>query len=238
MPAHAGSPVLSHPTTTTQPRASQLSWTSRFSWSFERSDTSLNWTKESSELLVRVMIFSIAFTREFPAEASAVVPPAALGPVRPPLAAAPAAECPAEQPVTPTTASSERGSNPAHVPPDPRRRTSPSPYTSHRLRHGTGRAQLECRRRHAGCVASTPVGAGASTTSRRARDVTNVEAAGSSPAGGTHRDVAQLGGAPVWGTGGRRFKSGRPDQRAQVLLRILLVARAEEAVHGGHGPTL
>ena len=27
-----------------------------------------------------------------------------------------------------------------------------------------------------------------------------------------HRGVAQSGSAPVWGTGGRRFKSGRPDQ--------------------------
>src|SRR3954449_3461618 len=26
------------------------------------------------------------------------------------------------------------------------------------------------------------------------------------------RGVAQSGSAPVWGTGGRRFKSGRPDQ--------------------------
>ena len=28
----------------------------------------------------------------------------------------------------------------------------------------------------------------------------------------TRRGVAQSGSAPVWGTGGRRFKSGRPDQ--------------------------
>ena len=29
---------------------------------------------------------------------------------------------------------------------------------------------------------------------------------------GPRRGVAQSGSAPVWGTGGRRFKSGRPDQ--------------------------
>jgi hypothetical protein len=28
---------------------------------------------------------------------------------------------------------------------------------------------------------------------------------------GRSRGVAQSGSAPVWGTGGRRFKSGRPD---------------------------
>ena len=38
------------------------------------------------------------------------------------------------------------------------------------------------------------------------------------------RGVAQSGSAPVWGTGGRRFKSGRPDQ----------ISRTEPAV----GPVL
>src|SRR6266550_2044568 len=32
----------------------------------------------------------------------------------------------------------------------------------------------------------------------------------------TSRGVAQSGSAPVWGTGGRRFKSGRPDQLLSV----------------------
>ena len=38
--------------------------------------------------------------------------------------------------------------------------------------------------------------------------------AGSAPASlrPRHRDVAQPGSAPVWGTGGRRFESGYPDQ--------------------------
>ncbi len=27
-----------------------------------------------------------------------------------------------------------------------------------------------------------------------------------------YRDVAQLGSAPAWGAGGRRFKSSHPDQ--------------------------
>ena len=40
----------------------------------------------------------------------------------------------------------------------------------------------------------------------------------------TCRGVAQSGSAPVWGTGGRRFKSGRPDQiphtRDQRLRRV------------------
>ena len=30
------------------------------------------------------------------------------------------------------------------------------------------------------------------------------------------RDVAQPGSAPVWGTGGRRFESGHPDQAPLV----------------------
>ena len=33
------------------------------------------------------------------------------------------------------------------------------------------------------------------------------------------RGVAQSGSAPVWGTGGRRFKSGRPDQRSRTPTR-------------------
>lgn len=39
-------------------------------------------------------------------------------------------------------------------------------------------------------------------------------AAGSDPRSG--RDVAQFGSAPDWGSGGRRFKSGRPD-----LIKVL-----------------
>ena len=30
-------------------------------------------------------------------------------------------------------------------------------------------------------------------------------------AGGSIRDMAQFGSAPLWGSGGRRFKSGCPD---------------------------
>jgi hypothetical protein len=33
---------------------------------------------------------------------------------------------------------------------------------------------------------------------------------------GPRRGVAQSGSAPVWGTGGRRFKSGRPDQNLRI----------------------
>jgi hypothetical protein len=42
--------------------------------------------------------------------------------------------------------------------------------------------------------------------------------AGSTPVRGAHRDVAQLGRARGWGPRGRRFNSGRPDQRALAQL--------------------
>ncbi|MEY2699569.1 MAG: hypothetical protein RIQ52_324, partial [Pseudomonadota bacterium] len=42
---------------------------------------------------------------------------------------------------------------------------------------------------------------------------------------GVCRGVAQLGSAPVWGAGGRRFKSCRPDQSSIYCLSIPLSLR-------------
>ncbi len=33
----------------------------------------------------------------------------------------------------------------------------------------------------------------------------------------SHRGVAQLGSAPEWGSGGRRFESGHPDSNPRVM---------------------
>ena len=53
-----------------------------------------------------------------------------------------------------------------------------------------------------------------------ARGATGDRATGGAAVGsarlGGRRGVAQSGSAPVWGTGGRRFKSGRPDQVLSV----------------------
>ena len=59
------------------------------------------------------------------------------------------------------------------------------------------------------------------------------------------RGVAQSGSAPVWGTGGRRFKSGRPDQfprsnehsEAGVCPRLVATMVATDAGNGVHWRT-
>ena len=52
------------------------------------------------------------------------------------------------------------------------------------------------------------------------------------------RDVAQPGSALAWGARGRRFKSSRPDQLKQNLIKILIYQKGRVAFSGAHTGTL